>query len=156
MDVHRQGKLHRAFSIFIFNSKGDMLIQQRDTGKYHCGGLWSNTCCSHPRSDEILEGAIHRRLEEEMGFDCDLHKVFKFTYKAEFSNGLTEHETDHVFVGVCDKTPVLNKEEAMDYRWISVPDLLEDISKNPDKYTPWFKIALEKLTLETALCTKNQ
>jgi len=145
IDVHKKGKLHRAFSIFVFNSKGEMIIQQRDIRKYHCGGLWTNTCCSHPRDGEIIEEAVHRRLKEEMGFDCGLREMFKFTYKAEFSSGLTEYETDHVFVGISDDEPTLNKEEAMDYRWISIKELANEIENNPERYTPWFKIALQKL-----------
>lgn len=156
LEAHEKGKLHKAFSIFVFNSKGEMLIQQRDKEKYHCGGLWANACCSHPRSGEVIDDAVHRRLKEEMGFDCGLQKVFKFTYKAEFDNGLTEFETDHVFIGISDAEVVMNKEEVMDYKWISIVELLGDIVENPDKYAPWFKIALKKITLENVLCTINQ
>lgn len=116
IDVHKKGKLHRAFSIFVFNSKGEMIIQQRDIRKYHCGGLWTNTCCSHPRPEEELDNAIHRRLEEEMGFDCCLREAFTFTYYSKFENGLTEYETDHVFVGISDSEPKVNRAEAMDHK----------------------------------------
>ena len=145
LEAHKLGKLHRAFSIFVFNTKGEMLIQQRAKEKYHCGGLWTNTCCSHPRPDEITEEAVHRRLKEEMGFDCVLREAFKFTYYSRFENGLTEYETDHVFVGISDTEPVINKEEAMDYRWTGMRELLEDMEKNGENYTPWFRIAIEKM-----------
>lgn len=145
MDVHRNPKLHRAFSIFIVNSKGELLIQKRALNKYHCPGMWSNTCCSHPRPGEPLERAAHRRLREEMGFDTELFKIFSFIYKAEFDNGLTEEEYDHIFFGKWDGTPKINSEEVADYKWISGDFLMQDIKKNPGIYTAWFKIALEKI-----------
>ncbi|MBU1201144.1 MAG: isopentenyl-diphosphate Delta-isomerase [Nanoarchaeota archaeon] len=145
MDAHIKRKLHRAFSIFVYNSKGELLLQQREKSKYHCGGLWTNTCCSHPRPGEELKDAIHRRLKEEMGFDCELKEKFSFLYKAKFDNGLTENELDHVFVGFSDKTPNINLQEVEDYKLISISDLKKDILKNPDDYTSWFKMALKKL-----------
>ncbi|TEB15639.1 Isopentenyl-diphosphate Delta-isomerase [Pelotomaculum sp. FP] len=145
IDAHKNPKLHRAFSIFIFNSKGKLLIQQRAENKYHCPGMWANTCCSHPRPGESLEKAAHRRLQEEMGFDTEMVKSFAFIYKAQFDNGLTEEEYDHIFVGKWDGTPKINLTEVADYKWISEDILREDIKKNPAIYTPWFKIALGKL-----------
>lgn len=139
------GKLHRAFSIFIFNSDGKLMLQKRAEGKYHCGGLWTNTCCSHPRPGETLEEATQRRLEEEMGFSCPLKKIFKFQYKADFSNGLTENEIDHVFIGKYGGEPELNEEEACEWKWVNLEELEEDIDKNPEKYTPWFKVSIPKV-----------
>ncbi|MFX4263469.1 isopentenyl-diphosphate Delta-isomerase [Pelotomaculum propionicicum] len=145
IDAHRDAKLHRAFSIFIFNSRGELLIQQRAKGKYHCPGLWANTCCGHPRPGESLEEAAHRRLWEEMGFDTRMVEAFSFIYKCEFENGLTENEYDHVFVGKWDGEPQKNADEAADYRWVSKDILEKDMKENPDIYTVWFKIAWEKL-----------
>ncbi len=142
------GKLHRAFSIFIFNSKGEMLLQKRAKSKYHFSGLWTNTCCSHPRPEEATEEAAHRRLKEEMGFDTELKEVFTFTYKAESESGLTEHELDHVFVGRFDGEPKPNPEEADDCKWVNVEGLQQDIKENPNKYSPWFKTALERVIPE--------
>ncbi|NLI11774.1 isopentenyl-diphosphate Delta-isomerase [Pelotomaculum propionicicum] len=145
IDAHKNPKLHRAFSIFITNSKGEFLIQQRAENKYHCPGMWANTCCGHPRPGESLEEAAHRRLQEEMGFDTRMVKVFSFIYKTEFENGLTEKEYDHVFVGKWDGIPKKNINEVADYKWISRDILEEDIKKNPEIYTSWFKIAWEIL-----------
>ena len=145
LKVHQQGKLHRCFSIFVFNSKNELLIQQREKNKYHCGSLWTNTCCSHPRPGETTADAAHRRLQEEMGFDCSLKEIFAFTYKTKFDNGLTEHEFDHVFLGRFDGQPSPNPEEAEDWEWIGLDELKKDIAKNPDKYTSWFKISLDRV-----------
>jgi len=145
LKAHQDAKLHRAFSIYIFNSRGELLIQQRALGKYHCPGIWANTCCSHPRPDEKLEDAVHRRLVEEMGFDTELSEVMKFVYKVEFENGLTENEFLHVLIGEADASVVMNPEEVNDYRWISISDLKKDIAENPDKYAYWFKITIEKM-----------
>lgn len=145
LEVHKLGKLHRAFSIFIFNSKGELLIQKRAHTKYHSGGLWSNTCCSHPRPSEDLEITAHRRLKEEMGIDCDLKEIYKFIYKIKFENELTEHEYNHVLVGNSDNAPVVNPEEAEDWKWFDTRLLSEDIKNHPDKYTYWFKISLDEV-----------
>jgi isopentenyl-diphosphate delta-isomerase len=145
LEVHRKGRLHRAFSIFVFNSKGEVLIQKRARGKYHSGGLWTNTCCSHPRAGEKLEEAVHRRLKQEMGFDCPLKEVFSFIYKVKFDNGLYEHELDHVFVGRHEGRPVPNPEEYEEWKWASMKELKNDIRKNPGNYTYWFRIAVKKL-----------
>ena len=144
LKAHKEALLHRAFSIFVYNSKGELLLQQRAKEKYHCGSLWTNTVCSHPRPNETYEKAVHRRLVEEMGFDCELEKRFCFIYKSKFDNGLTEHEYDCVYVGRYEGEPVPNKEEVMDYKWISIENLKKDVDKNPNKYTPWIKIILEK------------
>ncbi len=142
--AHEKGLLHRAFSILVYNSKNEILLQQRAKSKYHCGGLWSNTCCSHPRKGESLDAAIHRRLKEEMGFDCELQKVTSFIYKTAFDNGLTEHEFLHVFVVKFDGKPAINPGEADDWKWVAIGELRKDAQNNPEKYTYWFKLILEK------------
>lgn len=143
MRVHREGLLHRAFSIFVFNGRGEMLLQKRSKDKYHSGGLWSNTCCSHPGPDDALEHVIHNRLQEEMGFDCELKKIFSFTYKTMLDHELFEHEIDHVFVGTFDGNPCPNPEEVEEWKWTVIKDLLNDIAMNPDSYTFWFREALK-------------
>jgi len=142
--VHRAGKLHRAFSILVFNSQGELLIQQRAKGKYHCPLLWANTCCSHPRLGEATLLAAHRRLEEEMGFDCMLEEKGNFIYKYNFDNGLTEHEFDHVFVGLYDGPIKINTKEVEGSKWIKIEDLKVDFDNYQDKYAPWFKIIINK------------
>lgn len=146
LKAHKNGgKLHRAFSVFIFNSKGEMLLQKRAKTKYHSPGLWSNACCSHPRPGETLEEAVHRRLKEEMGFDCKLKEAFSFIYRAEVGNGLTEWEFDHVWIGRFDGKPRPDIEEAEEWKWINIEELKKDIKEHPENYTPWFKIAVEKV-----------
>lgn len=145
MQAHEEGLLHRALSIIVFNSKGEMLIQQRALAKYHTPGLWSNTCCSHPRPGENGLDAATRRLREEMGFEANLEKKLDFIYKAHFDNGLIEHEFDHVFFGTYDGVPVINPEEAHDYKWIEVPRLIEDMQNKPEKYTIWFRIIMKEI-----------
>lgn len=140
MEAHRQGLLHRAFSVFVVNQKKEIMLQQRAFSKYHSGGLWTNTCCSHPRDGETEEQAAHRRLQEEMGFDCPIEKMLEFTYRAELDQGLTEHEYDHLFVGYFDGEPKLNPDEAAAWRWESIEAVGIDIQKHPEKYTEWFKI----------------
>jgi|SRR3989344_7467897 len=143
--AHKEGKLHRAFSIFIFNSNGELLIQQRAKTKYHSGSLWSNSVCSHPKPNETYLQATHRRLKEEMSFDCKLKKLFCFVYNAGFQNGLIENEYDCVFLGRFDGKPKPNPQEIMSYRWISLKELKQDIIKNPNKYTIWLKIVLNRI-----------
>ena len=145
MEAHEKGVLHRAFSVFIFNNNGEMLLQQRAFSKYHSGGLWTNTCCSHPREEEPTIEAAHRRLQEEMGFDCDIEKAFDFIYKKTLDQGLTEHELDHVFIGKYEGEVCFNKEEVNAYNYISVQDILEEVSQRPEKYTEWFKICLNEV-----------
>jgi len=143
--VHREGKLHRAFSIFVFNSKGEVLLQKRAGSKYHSAGLWTNTCCSHQRVGENLEEAVHRRLKEEMGFDCELKEAFTFTYRVKFDNGLSENEYDHVFFGKFDGKPEPNPKEVDEWKWVSLEELRKDIQKNPDDYTYWLKVSIDKV-----------
>lgn len=152
IDAHKNPRLHRAFSIFIFNNSGELLIQRRAEGKYHNPGMWANTCCGHPRPGESLEVAAHRRLQEEMDFDTGMVKVFSFIYSSEFENGLTEKEYDHVLVGKWDGIPSFNINEIADYKWISKSDLADDIRKSPEIYTTWFKIAWGTLLKEMKSC----
>lgn len=138
-------KLHRAFSIFIFNKKGEMLITKRAGSKYHWGGYWTNACCSHPRPNEPVELAAKRRLEEELGFSCELKYLFKFIYKADFDKTWGEHELDHVFLGIYDGDIKPNKEELDDFKFVSLEELEKSINEMPNIYTPWFKIALNRV-----------
>ena len=142
LSAHKAGKLHRAFSIFVFNKKNELLIHKRASGKYHSGGLWTNTCCSHPRVGEQLETAVHRRLEEELGFDTQLEKQFHFIYKAQVGD-LTEHEFDHVYFGTFEGEFTPDPEEVEDVEWISYYELIKDMKDHPEKYTEWFKIIME-------------
>lgn len=151
MEAHRKGALHRAFSIFIFNSRGELLLQRRALDKYHSGGLWTNTCCSHPRPNEKTINAAQRRLMEEMGMTCDLSYQFHFLYKAEFENGLIEHELDHVFFGTSDVTPQLNLDEVESYEYKSLSDIKNDLALKPEKYTPWFKICFDEVLKKATL-----
>ena len=148
MEAHINPTLHRAVSIFIFNSKNEMLLQQRALSKYHTPGLWTNTCCSHPRDGESLHDATKRRLQEEMGMQCELKEAFSFIYKADVMQGLVEHEFDHVFIGTSDDLPIINKDEVESFRYDTVENIKADIERNPQNYTAWFKIAFDKL-LET-------
>lgn len=143
--AHKEGALHRAFSIFIFNSEKKLLLQKRAIDKYHCGGLWTNTCCSHPREDETILDAANRRLQEEMGLKCVLKKEFSFVYNAALENGLTEHEFDHVLLGETDDLPTINEEEVSEFRFVQLNDLQIEISKSPEIFTPWFLLALDKV-----------
>jgi len=144
MLAHLNGQLHRAISVFIYNSNGEILLQQRALSKYHSGGLWTNTCCSHPRPGEGTLEAAQRRLKEEMGISVELERLFSFTYHAELDGGLIEHEFDHVFVGESDEIPVLNTDEAASYTYLSPYKIQQDIELNPQKYTEWFKIILNQ------------
>ncbi len=156
MKAHEEGALHRAFSVFIFNFKRELLLQQRAKSKYHSGGLWTNTCCSHPKIGESNVHAAKRRLKEEMGMECDISYLFKFTYKAEFENGLTEHEVDHVFFGMTDELPVINKAEVEDFKYMDLVSLQEDINLNPEAYSPWLRICLDKVVRHASTArTKN-
>jgi isopentenyl-diphosphate Delta-isomerase len=143
--AHKKGLLHRAFSIFIFNDKGELLLQRRTLNKYHSGGLWTNSCCSHPQPGEDTIIAAQRRLKEEMGFTVPLEKVFDFVYKAEFENGLIEHEFDHVFAGKYEGKIEYNKEEVMDYCYKSLDDVRSSLQEHPEKFTKWFHLAFPKV-----------
>lgn len=143
-EAHEKGLLHRAFSVFIFNEAGALLLQQRALSKYHSPGLWTNTCCSHPRPGEDTGAAAKRRLKEEMGLDCKLDYKGKFIYKTRFENGLFEHELDHVFYGFTDVHPLINREEVNDFKWMSPDELKVDIKLHPQHYTYWLKEILTK------------
>ena len=144
MEAHEKALLHRAFSVFIFNSKGELMLQQRAASKYHSPLLWTNTCCSHQRDGETNLEAGKRRLEEEMGFVTEIKEVFSFIYKAPFDNGLTEHELDHVMIGSYEDAPNINTEEVASYKWMTLIDVKNDIENNPQEYTAWFKIIFDK------------
>jgi isopentenyl-diphosphate delta-isomerase len=143
--AHREGKLHRAFSIFIFNAKNELLLQQRALDKYHSGGLWTNTCCSHPRPHETVKDAAHWRLFEEMGIACELSIKTSFIYQTPFENGLTEHELDYVLTGTIHTDPVINPAEVNAFRWLSMEAVRKEVALHPEHYTSWFKIALERV-----------
>ena len=149
MQAHREGLMHRAFSVFLFNDAGELLLQQRAFHKYHSGGLWTNTCCSHPRPIEETLEAANRRLQEEMGIaDCKLTKAFDFIYFAELNDDLKENEFDHVFIGRWNGIPIVNTEEVADYKWIAPSKLLADVAVNPKAYTYWFKEIIERVLNE--------
>ena len=157
MEAHQKGLLHRAFSVFLLNDSNQLLLQKRALDKYHSPGLWTNTCCSHPRKNEKVIDAGHRRLFEEMGIKSELKPFTSFVYKAEFDNSLTEHELDHVYLGKSDDLPELNPEEAMEYKFVNPDRLIEDMKENPSNYTVWFRIIMldhfskiyQKLTYES-------
>ena len=143
MEAHEKAVLHRAFSVFVFNEKGALMLQQRAAEKYHSPLLWTNTCCSHQRNGETNIEAGKRRLMEEMGFICELEEVTSFIYKAPFDNGLTEHELDHIMIGYYNENPKINKEEVESFKWMLLEDVKLDIENNPSIYTAWFKIIFE-------------
>lgn len=145
MEAHEKALLHRAFSVFVFNSKGEMLLQQRALAKYHSGGLWTNSCCSHPKPGEPVAEAAARRLKEEMGFETKLDKVFDFIYKAPFVNGLTEHEFDHVFIGHYDGPVMPDLTEVENYAYQSMEGITQLLQRNPQFFTAWFQIAFPKV-----------
>ncbi len=145
MQAHREAKLHRALSVFIFNSKGEMLLQRRAAHKYHSGLLWTNTCCSHPRPEESTLDAAHRRLFEEMGMSCDLQHQFSFIYKAELDNELTEHELDHVFFGCSDSAPMPNPEEVAEWSYEALHTIDTNIKAKPELFTEWFKLIFDQV-----------
>ncbi len=144
MEAHEKALLHRAFSVFVLNKKGELMLQRRALHKYHSPGLWTNTCCSHQREGETSLNAGKRRLKEEMGFETFLEEKFSFIYKAEFDNGLTEHEFDHVLMGNYDATPVINTDEVVEWKWMALEEIKKDIENIPEMYTPWFKIIFDK------------
>ncbi|MFV9482769.1 isopentenyl-diphosphate Delta-isomerase [Christiangramia sp. ASW11-125] len=144
IEAHEKALLHRAFSVFVFNDKNELMIQQRALSKYHSPGLWTNTCCSHQREGESNIEAGKRRLQEEMGFSTDLKDTISFIYKAPFDNGLTEHEFDHILVGYFEGEPNLNPDEVAEWKWMSLEAIEEDMQANPSIYTEWFKIIFDK------------
>ena len=144
LEAHQKALLHRAFSVFIFNDKNELMLQQRALDKYHSPGLWTNTCCSHQRDGETNIEAGKRRLQEEMGFVVDLQESISFMYKAPFDNGLTEHEYDHVLLGKYNNKPVINTSEAASWKWMLIEEVKDDITIHPELYTEWFKVIFDK------------
>ncbi|HNY14552.1 MAG TPA: isopentenyl-diphosphate Delta-isomerase, partial [Bacteroidales bacterium] len=145
MEAHHKGLLHRAVSVFIVNSRGEWILQKRAHDKYHSNGLWTNTCCTHPNPGETVEDSAQRRLMEEMGIKCDLTKLFTFIYREKLDRELTEHELDHVFLGITDNLPVINTQEVEEWEAVSYNDLHDDIRKNPSDYTFWFREIYERV-----------
>ena len=145
LEAHRKGLLHRAFSVFIFNDKGEMLLQQRALDKYHSGGLWTNSCCSHPMPGEAVDAAAHRRLYEEMGFNCELQALFRFTYRTEFDNGLIEHEYDHVFTGIYNGNINPDPAEVNAYRFLPTDSISRLLQEQPQQFTSWFILAFPQV-----------
>lgn len=144
LEAHQKGALHRAFSVFVTNDKNELLLQQRAYGKYHSGGLWSNTCCSHPAAGESTLSGAHRRLQEELGFDCELEPIFTLRYKSDVGNGLIENEYDHIYIGQYNGHIAANIEEVQDHKYISVDELQKWIERSPNEFTAWFHLALPK------------
>ena len=144
MEAHEKAVLHRAFSVFVFNSKNELMLQQRALHKYHSPGLWTNTCCSHQREGESNVEAGMRRLQEEMGFSVALEETISFIYKAPFDNGLTEHELDHILIGHSEEEPIINEDEVAAWKWMDLEDVKMDINEKPELYTEWFKIIFDK------------
>lgn len=140
IEAHKKGKLHRAFSVLIFNSKGDILLQKRAKTKYHSGGLWTNACCSHPMPGEKMEDAVRRRLKEEMGMDLQPEFSYKFIYKTPLDQNLFEHEYDHVYVATFNGEPLINTDEVEDWKFVNVSWLQKDIALHPEQYTYWFRL----------------
>mgnify|MGYP001593609815 CR=1 FL=1 len=145
METHLNGKLHRAISVFIFNSAGKWLLHKRAANKYHSSGLWTNACCSHPKPGEENSVAAHRRLKEEMGLECELKHAFHFIYRAELDNNLIEHELDHVFIGTTDSIPVPDAEEVSEWHYFSAEEIEAGIYKSPQDFTEWFKIVFDQV-----------
>lgn len=144
IEAHEKAELHRAFSVFIINNKGETLLQQRALHKYHSPGLWTNSCCSHQRDGESNIAAGKRRLQEEMGMQAELKELFWFIYKAPFDNGLTEHELDHVMVGYSNEDPEINTDEVAAFKWMPIEEVKKDMEIQPEIYTAWFKIIFDK------------
>jgi len=152
IEAHKKGILHRAVSVLIFNSKGEMLLQKRSVNKYHSGGLWSNAACTHPSPDETTEQASLRRLQEEMGISTDLSHLYSFVYKVNLNNGMIEHEFDHVFIGVTDQKPTLNPEEASAFKYLSIQKIKDEMTDSPANFSAWFKLIFDELiTLQPEL-----
>lgn len=144
MLAHRDGLLHRAFSVFLFNRRGELLLQQRAMRKYHSGGLWTNTCCSHPRPGETIAAAVARRLAEEMGITCSTRKAFDFVYRVQLAEGVIEHELDHVYIGEYDGKVAPDPSEVKAYRWIDLSTLKQELAEHPQHFTVWFKLAIDR------------
>ncbi|SHI02852.1 isopentenyl-diphosphate delta-isomerase [Chryseolinea serpens] len=151
MEAHIKGALHRAFSVLLFNSKGEILLQKRSAFKYHSAGLWTNTCCSHPKPGETMETAIKRRLMEEMGIDLQPEYLFKFIYHVELSNNLIEHELDHVYIGQFNGEPIINSVEVERWKYAEPAAVKKDMLQNPEAYTYWFSLILNRPELQNIL-----
>lgn len=149
--AHLEGRLHRALSVFVLNSRGEMLLQRRASGKYHSGGLWTNTCCSHPRPGEAVDDAARRRLREEMGIETELTPLFEFTYRADVGAGLVEHEYDHVFAGRFDGEPAPSVDEVDGWRWVPVAEVARQVRDEPHAFTPWFRVVFSRPDWEERL-----
>jgi isopentenyl-diphosphate Delta-isomerase len=149
IEAHKKGALHRAFSVFLVNDQGHFLLQRRAADKYHSAGLWTNTCCSHPRPKETTMQAAIRRLDEEMGIAASLTHLYHFTYKVDFDNGLTEHELDHVYLGSYNDAPKPDPKEVMEWKYMSTEDIIKDVQEHPDQYTEWFKLSYEIVIVNT-------
>jgi isopentenyl-diphosphate Delta-isomerase len=149
IEAHRKGLLHRAFSILIFSSKGELLLQKRSGNKYHSGGLWTNTCCSHPTLNESIACTARKRLKFEMGIDLEMRFAFKFIYRSELDKNLTEHEFDYVFTGVFNGTPLINADEVEDWKFMDIQSLQADLKSNPESYTAWFRLIMHRIDLTT-------
>ncbi|HKL03016.1 MAG TPA: isopentenyl-diphosphate Delta-isomerase [Cryomorphaceae bacterium] len=145
MEAHQKGLLHRAFSVFLFNDNNEMLIHQRASKKYHCGGLWTNACCSHPQDGENIDQTIQRKLMQEMGITCPVEKAFNFVYRSELDNGLTEYEFDHVYTGKFSGIPKPNPEEVSDWKYVSLLNIENELANNPGNFTPWFQLLFSPL-----------
>jgi isopentenyl-diphosphate delta-isomerase len=156
MEAHKRALLHRAVSVFIITSGGDWILQRRAFSKYHSNGLWTNTCCTHPNPEESNIESAQRRLKEEMGIECRLSELFTFTYKEKLENELTEYEFDHVFFGISDRDPVIDTSEAEEWKSVPYNDLHNDILKNPENYTYWFKEIYEKVNLHISEIQKHK
>lgn len=150
MEVHEKGLLHRAVTVYVFNSRHQLLLQQRASGKYHCGGLWSNTTCGHPYPQESTQHAAERRLYEEMGLRLTLQPRFELSYNLPLSNGLTEHEYGHVYFTISDATPQVNPEEADGWRYSSLAEIQREIDAHPQRFTPWFLFTFSRIPEEFA------
>ena len=149
LEAHLKGILHRAFSIFIFNNKNEMLLQQRAANKYHSGGLWTNACCSHPTPDETIDEATRKRLKHEMGIDLQPDFAYKFIYESKLDQDLTEHELDYVYTGIFDGIPAVNQEEVEDWKFVNIKSLRNDLNQHPDHYTVWFRLIMNHAELKT-------
>lgn len=156
MEAHIKGELHRAFSVFIFNTRGELLLQERAHDKYHSAGKWTNTCCSHPRDGEATIAAAQRRLMEEMGMECDISFVFSFLYKAEVTEGIIENEYDHVFFGMTDELPAVNPAEVAGYKYVEMSSLADELDRYPEKYTAWLKICFSRVMESYSTWFKNK
>lgn len=151
MEAHNKGVLHRAFSVLLFNSKGEVLLQKRSSNKYHSAGLWTNTCCSHPKPSEKMEDAVARRLKEEMGIEIQPEYAYKFLYKVKLDNNLVEHELDHVYVGLFNDEPIINSHEVENWKFVGLAEVKKDILQNPKAYTYWFRLIMNHPELEVSI-----